>query len=115
MAPGNRCSECGLLFIEAGIVTPAMSGKPGRRWLGIAMCAAPLCLLVFMGLGLVMTIQARKAAAVARQRALAAQQAALSQTLATQQPIQATGPDSDRPGIPTSWPLHATDRTPDRP
>ena len=113
-AAGNRCSECGLLFIEAGVVPPAMSGKPGRRWLGIAMCAGPLCVLVVMGFGMVMTIQARNAA-VAQRRALAAQQAAVTQALAPQQRNQPTGAKSGRPRAPTSRASHAADRTADRP
>ena len=114
-APGNRCSECGLLFIEAGVVTPATSGKPRRRWLGIALCAGPLCLLVVMGLGMVMTLRARNAAMVAQQRALVAQQAALTQALATRQRTQTAGAGSGRPGIPTSRASDAADRAADRP
>ncbi len=114
-ASGNRCSECGLLFIEAGVVTPAMSGKPGRRWLGIAMCVGPLFVLVVMGFGMVMTIQARKAAVASQKRALAAQQTALSLALATQQRNQATGSESDRPSIPTSRASDAADGAAHRP
>ena len=114
-APGNRCSECGLLFIEAGVVTPATSGKPGRRWLGVALCAVPLCLLVIMAFGMVLTLRARNAAAVAQQRALVARQAALTQALATPQQNQTTGPGSGRPGTPTARTSDTADRAPDRP
>jgi len=69
----NRCSECGLLFIDAGIVRGSASPSRVRRRVGIAFILVPIILIV----GLIPTTLAFRMAAVQRDRAVRAQQAAL--------------------------------------
>ena len=69
----NRCSECGLLFIDAGIVRGSASPSRARRRVGIALILVPVVLV----LGLIPTTLAFRMAAAQRQRAVMAQQAAL--------------------------------------
>ena len=69
----NRCSECGLLFIDAGIVRGSASPSRARRRVGIALILVPVVLI----LGLIPTTMAFRMATVQRQRVVIAQQAAL--------------------------------------
>ncbi len=69
----NRCSECGLLFIDAGIVRGSASPSRARRRVGIALILVPVVLV----LGLIPTTLAFRMAAGQRQRAVMAQQAAI--------------------------------------
>lgn len=74
-APGNRCPECGRLFIEAGVLAARTTGSRPRRTIGILACVTALVLLTVLFLGNTLAHRA----AVARQAAVAAQQAAMRQ------------------------------------
>ncbi len=74
-APGNRCPECGRLFIEAGVLTVRSTGSRPRRTIGILACVTALVLLIALFLGNTLAFRA----AAARQAAVAAQQAAMRQ------------------------------------
>ena len=90
-APGNRCPECGALFIEAGVlVADPSQSSTGRTAKGV-MFVAFLSLGVLLGLavlfGYVQTRAAMSRAVAARQAAAAAQLRAQNQASAlTTQP-----------------------------
>jgi hypothetical protein len=94
-APANRCSECGMLFIEAGVVTAQQATSRPRLWVGIGLLVLPLLLCTLSGIG-VMALGARQAAAArqtaAQQAAWASQQvrAARQQRAATSEPASAS-------------------------
>lgn len=88
-AAGNRCPECGWLFIEAGVTIGRDPAGPRRRALGLLL----LGLLGLMGISAafsaMMYVRAG-AARAARDRAVAMQQQALAQqtaALAQQQAV----------------------------
>jgi len=67
---GNRCPECGRLFVEAGIITSNMGAPGRRRWLVIALVFAPIVLLMLGGgFAALRSYQSRYAALVAQRRA----------------------------------------------
>lgn len=74
----NRCPECGVLFIEAGIVMQAVRTSRVRLWVGVGLLVGVVPLFC-LGTGAVMTLrqveQARRAEAVAMQARAAAMQA----------------------------------------
>ena len=45
---GNRCPECGKLFIEAGVSMGGKGNRRRRRAIGITMVASPLLLCLLM-------------------------------------------------------------------
>lgn len=65
-APSNRCPECGLLFIEAGVLIRSPGWR--RRWrVGIALLVVPL---ILTAISLVSTtVYLRRQTAAARQAA----------------------------------------------
>jgi len=74
----DRCPECGLLFVTAGIVPPHGQRQPALLWMGVALLALSLgC----AGTGLFASVlsqramQRARAAAAAQQQSQAAQQA----------------------------------------
>lgn len=69
-ATGNRCPECGRLFVEAGIITPAMWGPGGRRRLAYVLVIAPIVLLMLAGgFAAYVTYRSRYVAIVAQRHA----------------------------------------------
>lgn len=85
-AESNRCPECGLLFIEAG-VTFGRDAAGGRRRISRAIV---LVLFLVLGIGAAMSSMMYYRARAARERAIAQQQAAMAQqraALAKQQAV----------------------------
>ncbi len=75
-ATGNRCPECGQLFVEAGVIKGSRAGiRITRRGIAIvaALLASVLLLFIAVSVSQNMAIQAE------RQRAMAARQASLYQ------------------------------------
>ncbi len=70
-APSNRCPECGMLFIEAGVITKPPTPLPSRGVIRILV----LLLVGFTVLGVLGTIAMRVRVRTARTRAVAARQA----------------------------------------
>lgn len=94
-APSNRCPECGMLFIEAGVITRQPRPSPSRGVIRVVM----LILVGFTVLAVLGTIAMGMQARAARARAVAARQAALqSQAQAAAQQATTTAPaPEDRP------------------
>jgi hypothetical protein len=80
-ATGNRCPECGLLFIEAGVDLRPQNKSRGRT-IGIALLMA---VMLLVGMSLALSARAYERARAARDRAIAQEQAAMIR----QQAIQA--------------------------
>jgi hypothetical protein len=95
-APSNRCPECGMLFIEAGIVTAQQAEPPPRRATGTMLLLA-VGLTLFAVLGVIFMEVSTSAA---RARAVAAQQAAAAQrqAQATAQRASTTAPAAETHG-----------------
>ncbi len=74
-AESNRCPECGLLFIEAGVTFERDAGGGMRR----IRRAVILSLVLVLGLGVAMSSMMYFRAQAARERAIAQQQAAMAQ------------------------------------
>ena len=81
---GNRCPECGLLFIEAGVTFQRDKGARGRQLRRNVI----LALVVLLGAGAAMSTMAYLRARAARERAIAQQQAAIAQQQAVLQVLQ---------------------------
>jgi hypothetical protein len=84
-APGNRCPECGSLFIEAGIVMSPATSLRKRRWVGIVLIAAPWIPLMFGLLATTLAVRAQQA----RMEAVRARDMALQARAAQMQALQA--------------------------
>ena len=69
----NRCSECGLLFIQAGVIKGRRPASPNRRRAGIALILVP-AVLIF---GMIPTLYFYRRAQVERARAMQARQQAV--------------------------------------
>ncbi len=88
-APGNRCPECGQLFIEAGVTF--MSRERSRRSIVTGVTAFALVgLVVLAGLFAMRTFNAGRARA-AQAQATAARNAAVRQKRQVVQALQAQG------------------------
>ncbi|HEY3246123.1 MAG TPA: hypothetical protein VGM03_22495 [Phycisphaerae bacterium] len=90
-AQSNRCPECGLLFIEAGVIVPDRVRE--RSKLKVWMIALFIMLLGPAMIGGAMTLHYRAQAAAAQARAAAARaaaQAQVAQAQATAQFLQQT-------------------------
>lgn len=97
-APGNRCPECGKLFIEAGVVVRREPRRSPWRLLFLILAFAALIAIAFFTLHAARAAQARAALEAARARAAAA---FLQQRLAT----------PSNPPSPTSLPTTQTSGT----
>ncbi len=86
----NRCSECGLLFIQAGIVKGRTPSSPNRRRAGIALILVPAVLI----LGMIPTLYFYRNAKIQRARAIQARQQAMQTQLFLQNMLTATQPAS---------------------
>ncbi|MCB9855036.1 MAG: hypothetical protein H6818_05055 [Phycisphaerales bacterium] len=92
-AESNRCPECGLLFIEAGVEIRRQSLSKSRRSRQFLV----LGLLVFFGLSAAVAGMAYFRAQALRAQAIAAQQAALArQQAAIQQARQQSSKSNDQ-------------------
>jgi hypothetical protein len=102
-APSNRCPECGMLFIDAGVITKPPTPSPSRGVIRILV----LVLVGFTVLGVLGTIAMGVRVRTARARAVAARQAVVQARMqaqaAAQRAATTTAPATE--SDPTTQPL----------
>lgn len=87
----NRCPECGMLFIDAGVIKGRTVGTRRRLWTGITLILVPAVLLVGTGISVSMMAASR-----AQMQAIQAQRAAMllsQQSQAQKQNESTTSPE----------------------
>jgi hypothetical protein len=84
-APSNRCPECGLLFIEAGVVVSRGRAAPHVRRVLLVLALLLLPVLVMLSLSLYLRAQAEAARAAAAARMAQARAAEAQAVAAFQQ------------------------------
>ncbi len=89
----NRCSECGLLFILAGVVKGRRSAGPNRRRAGIALILVPIVLI----LGMIPTLYFCRRALAEQARAMQARQQAVQTQRFLQSMLAAPRPATSAP------------------
>jgi hypothetical protein len=85
-ATSNRCPECGLLFIEAGVIVPNRVKE--RSAMRVWLIALVIMLLGPAMIGVAMTLHYRAQTAAAQARAQAAQATAAAQAAQAQATAQ---------------------------
>lgn len=95
-APGNRCAECGALFIEAGVLI-ARPRRRGRWIRGMLLVAAAVLVPTIIGLMTTLYYRARAAAEAAAARAAMADRAARTAAVAKFQADMLQGVSASMP------------------